>query len=238
MSFSIQRAAVVGSGVMGSALAAHLANAGIPTLLLDIVPPAGAGVKGEPTARAYRDAFSRSGLERAVSGKPAAFFSRDRARRVTIGNLEDDLALLRECDWILEAVVERLDIKQQLFEKIAPFVHERAIVTSNTAGLSITDMAAALPAVAAPALPRHALLQPAALPAPARADPAPRKPIPAVLAFMREFGDAALGKGVVVARDTPNFIANRIGTFTVMSAVRDAQRRVHHRGSRYAHRSA
>ena len=219
MSYSIQRAAVLGSGVMGSALAAHLANAGIPTLLLDIVPPPGSGVKGEPASREYRDAFARAGLERALKGKPAAFFTRERARRVTIGNLDDDLALLKDCDWILEAVVERLDIKKSLFEKIAPFVHEHAIVTSNTSGLSIADMAAAMPEALRPRFlgthffnpPRYLhLLE---LIPHAGTDPA-------VLAFVHAFGDAVLGKGVVVAKDTPNFIANRIGTFTVMSAVR------------------
>ncbi|HEX5133248.1 MAG TPA: 3-hydroxyacyl-CoA dehydrogenase NAD-binding domain-containing protein [Candidatus Krumholzibacteria bacterium] len=219
MLHSIQRAAVLGSGVMGSALAAHLANAGIPTLLLDIVPPDGAGVNGDPASREYRDAFARAGLDRVRKGKPAAFFSKDRARRVTVGNLDDDLALLKDCDWILEAVVERLDIKQSLFEKIAPFVHPEAILTSNTSGLSITDMAGAVPESMRPRFlgthffnpPRYLhLLE---LIPHAGTDPA-------VLAFFREFGDAVLGKGVVVARDTPDFIANRIGTFSVMSSIR------------------
>src|SRR5512146_826617 len=101
---------------MGSALAAHLANAGIPTLLLDIVPPAGSNVKGDPASREHRDAFARTGLERAVKAKPAPFFVAARARRVSVGNLDDDLERLRDCDWILEAVVERLDVKQSLFE--------------------------------------------------------------------------------------------------------------------------
>ncbi|HXV13543.1 MAG TPA: 3-hydroxyacyl-CoA dehydrogenase family protein, partial [Candidatus Krumholzibacteria bacterium] len=219
MSLSIQRAAVLGSGVMGSALAAHLANAGIPTLLLDIVPPAGAKVKGDPGSREYRDAFARAGLERALKSKPAAFFSPARARRVAVGNLEDDVAQLRDCDWILEAVVEKLDIKRALFEKIAPHVKDGAIVTTNTSGLSITDMAAVLPESMRPRFlgthffnpPRYLhLLE---LIPHAGTDPA-------VLEFVREFGDAVLGKGVVVAKDTPNFIANRIGTFAVMSAIR------------------
>jgi 3-hydroxyacyl-CoA dehydrogenase len=85
LSYAIERAAVLGSGVMGSALAAHLANAGIPTLLLDIVPPAGSNVKGDPSSRAYRDAFARTGLERALKAKPAPFFTAARARRVNIG---------------------------------------------------------------------------------------------------------------------------------------------------------
>lgn len=204
---------------MGSALAAHLANAGISTLLLDIVPPAGAKVKGDPSSRDYRDAFARGGLDRALKANPAPFFTTARARRVTIGNLDDDLAKLRECDWILEAVVEKLDIKRSLFEKIAPHLRADAIVTTNTSGLSITDMAAALPEAIRPRFlgthffnpPRYLhLLE---LIPHAGTDPA-------VLAFMREFGDAVLGKGVVVAKDTPDFIANRIGTFAVMSAIR------------------
>ena len=219
MPLSIQRAAVLGSGVMGSALAAHLANAGIPTLLLDIVPPAGAKVKGEPASREYRDAFARAGLERALKSKPAAYFSASRARRVTIGNLEDDVAKLKDCDWILEAVVEKLDIKKQLFERIAPYLKDGAIVTTNTSGLSITEMAAVLPEALRPRFlgthffnpPRYLhLLE---LIPHAGTDPA-------VLRFMGEFGDAVLGKGVVITKDTPNFIANRIGTFSVMSTIR------------------
>ncbi|HET6350042.1 MAG TPA: 3-hydroxyacyl-CoA dehydrogenase NAD-binding domain-containing protein, partial [Candidatus Krumholzibacteria bacterium] len=96
MAYSIERAAVLGAGVMGSALAAHLANAGIPTLLLDIVPPSGSTVKGDPASREYRDAFARGGLERALKAKPAPFFSAARARRVSVGNLDDDAARLSE----------------------------------------------------------------------------------------------------------------------------------------------
>lgn len=204
---------------MGSALAAHLANAGIPTLLLDIVPPSGSKVKGDPASREYRDAFARAGLERAIKSKPAAFFTSARARRVTIGNLEDDLAKLKDCDWILEAVVEKLDIKKVLFETIAPHLKEGAIVTTNTSGLSITEMAAVLPESMRPRFlgthffnpPRYLhLLE---LIPHAGTDPA-------VMEFMSAFGDAVLGKGVVVAKDTPNFIANRIGTFSVMSTIR------------------
>ncbi len=219
MAYSIERAAVLGSGVMGSALAALLANAGIPTLLLDIVPPPGSNVKDEPASRAYRDAFGRGGLERALKAKPAPFFTAARARRVSVGNLEDDLPLLKDCDWVLEAVVEKLDIKRALFEKIAPHLKPGAIVSTNTSGLSIADMAAALPEALRPRFlgthffnpPRYLhLLE---LVPHAGTDPA-------LLTFMREFGDAVLGKGVVVAKDSPDFIANRVGTFSVMSAIR------------------
>ena len=219
VSFSIERAAVLGSGVMGSALAAHLANAGIPTLLLDIVPPAGSSVKGDPASREYRDGFARGGLERARKAKPAPFFTAARARRVSVGNLDDDLERLRECDWILEAVVEKIDVKRAVFEKIAPYLKSGAIVSTNTSGLSITEMAAALPAALRPRFigthffnpPRYLhLLE---LVPHAGTDPT-------LLAFMRDFGDATLGKGVVIAKDSPDFIANRVGTFSVMSSIR------------------
>jgi 3-hydroxyacyl-CoA dehydrogenase len=136
-----------------------------------------------------------------------------------VGNLDDDLERLRECDWILEAVVEKLDIKRALFEKIAPYLKPGAIVSTNTSGLSITDMAASLPEALRPHFlgthffnpPRYLhLLE---LVPHAGTDPA-------LLAFMRDFGDATLGKGVVIAKDSPDFIANRIGTFSVMSAIR------------------
>ena len=219
MAYTIERAAVLGSGVMGSALAAHLANAGIPTLLLDIVPPAGSNVKGNPASREYRDGFARGGLERALKAKPAPFFSAARARRVSVGNLDDDVARLKECDWILEAVVEKLDVKRSLFEKIAPHLKDGAILSTNTSGLSITEMAAALPASLRPRfLGTHFFNPPRYLHLLELIPHADTDP--GVLAFMREFGDTVMGKGVVVAKDSPDFIANRIGTFSVMSAIR------------------
>ena len=219
MAYTIERAAVLGSGVMGSALAAHLANAGIPTLLLDIVPPAGSTVKGAPSSREYRDAFARAGLERALKAKPAPFFSAGRARRVSVGNLEDDVARLKECDWVLEAVVEKIDIKRSLFEKITPHLKDTAIVSTNTSGLSIAEMAGALPAPLRPRfLGTHFFNPPRYLHLLELIPHADTDP--ALVAFMREFGDAVMGKGVVVAKDSPDFIANRIGTFSVMAAIR------------------
>src|SRR5207249_7520055 len=103
MPYQISRAAVLGAGVMGAAIAAHLANVGIPSLLLDIVPP---------DAGKDRDKVARMGLERTLKARPAAFYSKRGARLVTIGNIEDDLEELADVDWIIEAVVEQLDIKQ------------------------------------------------------------------------------------------------------------------------------
>src|SRR6516165_6548253 len=109
MPYQIRKAAVLGAGVMGAAIAAHLANVGIPSLLLDIVP-AGAGQD--------RDQVARMGLEKAINARPAAFYSKEAAKLITVGNIEDDLGELASVDWIIEAVVERLDIKRSLFSRV------------------------------------------------------------------------------------------------------------------------
>jgi 3-hydroxyacyl-CoA dehydrogenase len=219
MDISIDRAAVIGSGVMGATLAAHLANAGIPTVLLDIVPPEGSGIKGDPAGQDYRDAFAREGIRKALKTKPAAFFVGDRARLVTPGNLEDHLELLENVDWVLEAIVERLDIKQSVFEKIAPHLKPEAILSSNTSGLSIHEMAAGLPADLRPRFlgthffnpPRYMKLL----------EIIPHQDThPDVIEYMAGFGENLMGKGIVYAKDTPNFIANRIGVFSIMSTIR------------------
>src|SRR5512145_3310686 len=136
---AIERVAVLGAGVMGSGIAAHLANAGMRVLLLDVVPgdaPAGDG--------AARDRLAAGGLENAK--KSRAFYVPSYAANVEIGNLEDDLARLRECDWVIEAVVENLAVKQRLFaEKVAPYLAADAVLTSNTSGLSVEAMASVLP---------------------------------------------------------------------------------------------
>src|ERR1700735_3806029 len=111
----IRRATVIGAGVMGSGIAAHLANAGVEVLLMDIVPPDSSGAgKGD---RAARNRFASSGLEKALKARPAAFFHKDRARLVSIGNLEDDLEKLRDCDLVVEAIIEQIEPKRALFEK-------------------------------------------------------------------------------------------------------------------------
>src|SRR3954468_16420718 len=128
MAERIQTAGVIGAGVMGSAIAAHFAGAGIRTHLLDIVPP---NLKPDEQANPKaRNRFADVGLEKALKAKPAAFFTPDAARLVTSGNLEDHLERLKECDLIVEAVVENLEIKRRLFENIAPYVRPTAILAS------------------------------------------------------------------------------------------------------------
>ena len=131
MKHTIRKAAVLGAGVMGAGIAAHLANAGIPVLLLDIVPPKAA--PGEDTSsKAFRNKFAAGALERFKKTKPAPLFTAAHQRLITIGNLEDDLALLADCDWIVEAVTERLDIKQALLAKVESVAKPTAIISANT----------------------------------------------------------------------------------------------------------
>jgi 3-hydroxyacyl-CoA dehydrogenase len=131
----IERAAVLGAGVMGAAIAAHLANVGIPTLLLDL--PAKDGEDSSAPARA--------GLKRATKSKPASFSSKRAPALVEVGNLQDDLARLAECDWVVEAIIENLEIKRSLYEKVAPHMAPHAVLASNTSGLSAQALSDALP---------------------------------------------------------------------------------------------
>ncbi|MDW7710295.1 MAG: 3-hydroxyacyl-CoA dehydrogenase/enoyl-CoA hydratase family protein [Deferrisomatales bacterium] len=219
----IRKSAVLGAGVMGSAIAAHLANAGIPTVLLDIVPR-------EPTDEEnkkgldlshplVRNRLARDGIQKALKASPAAFGHRDRAALVTPGNLEDDLPSLSEVDWVVEAVVERLDIKTALFARLVPHLKPGCLLTTNTSGLSVNAMAEALPERLRPRFfgthffnpPRYMHLM--------ELVPASGTDRAALEAFAR-FAEDRLGKGVVYAKDTPNFIANRVGVFSVLYTLR------------------
>ena len=219
----IGSAAVLGAGVMGAAIAAHLANAGIPCLLLDMksTEPDEQDAKqgigpGDPR---LANRFAIRGLERALKAKPASFFSPRLRSLVRPGNFEDDAAQLANVDWIVEAVVENLDIKRSLYEKIAPHVAEHAILSSNTSGLSVQSLSDCLPeALRSRFLVTHFFNPPRYLHL-LELVPGPLTD-PVVYSRMAEFGENVLGKGVVHAKDTPNFIANRIGTFGLLHAVK------------------
>jgi 3-hydroxyacyl-CoA dehydrogenase len=215
----IRRAAVLGAGVMGGGLAALLAGAGIPVLLLDrppdtLLPEEQAAGFTLQTAR-VRNRLALQGLQSALRASPPAFFTPAHAGRVAVGNLVDDLPRLREVDWVLEAVVERLDVKRELFARVAPHLGAQALLTSNTSGLSAAALSDALPEPLRRRFcithffnpPRHMqLLELVAGPA----------TDPALLAEFAAFAELSLGKGCVRAKDTPDFIANRIGTFAFM----------------------
>src|SRR5271168_922172 len=207
----LHRAAVLGAGTMGSRIAAHLANAGLPVVLLDIVPA--------DTAASNRNLLAARAIETLLKAKPAAFYENSAAQRITPGNLEDNLNLLAGCDWIIEAVSENLAIKQALLAKIAPHLRPDAIVTTNTSGLPIASIAAEMP----PEFRKHwfgtHFFNPPRYMRLLEVIPTPEAD-PAAIAAIASFADRRLGKSVVYARDTPNFIANRIGTFAMLNAVR------------------
>ncbi|HUO61227.1 MAG TPA: 3-hydroxyacyl-CoA dehydrogenase NAD-binding domain-containing protein [Candidatus Acidoferrales bacterium] len=207
----IEKVAVLGAGTMGSRIAAHLANAGIPSILLDIVPPDADG--------ATRNKFAVNGLEGAKKSKPAAFFEPGLARLVTIGNFEDDLKLLATCDWVIEAVVEDLTIKRVLLEKVAAVVRPGTIVTTNTSGLPVAQISEGF----SPEFRRNwfgtHFFNPPRYMRLLEIIPTPDSD-KAAMDAIAYFCDVRLGKGIVYAKDTPNFIANRIGTFSVLNVMR------------------
>ncbi len=213
MTRRIRKVALLGSGVMGSAVAAHLANAGIPSLVLDIVPP---DAGDDPAARDRVAAEAIAALARA---RPSPVFTPRRLSLIETGNLEDDLPRLAEADWIIEAVKEDLGIKKKVLAAAAPHVGPDAILSSNTSGLSLTAMAAVLPPDLRPRFlgthffnpPRYMRLF-EIIPT-AGTDPE-------IVAFLAAFARDRLGKGIVRAKDTPNFIANRIGMHAMMTAVK------------------
>jgi 3-hydroxyacyl-CoA dehydrogenase len=216
MTESIRTAAVIGAGVMGSAIAAHLAGAGVKTHLLDIVPPnLTEKEQGQPKAR---NRFADGGLEKALKAKPAAFYDPDAARLVQTGNLDDHLERLRECDLVIEAIIEDLGIKQKLFEKIAPFLSPNAILASNTSGLSIAKMSGVLPAQLRPQFLVLHFFNPVRYMRLLEIAPGPETR-PELVERMARFGEW-LGKGIVYAKDTANFVANRIGVYSLMFTMR------------------
>jgi 3-hydroxyacyl-CoA dehydrogenase len=216
MSESIRTAAVIGAGVMGSAIAAHLAGAGVKTHLLDIVPPNLTEKEGgQPKAR---NKLADAGLDKALKAKPAAFFDPDDARLIQTGNLEDHLDRLRECDLVVEAVIEDLGVKQKLFERIAPVLKPDAILASNTSGLSIAKMSAVLPEQLRPQFLVLHFFNPVRYMRLLEVAPGPETR-PELIERMARFGEW-LGKGIVYAKDTANFVANRIGVYSLMFAMR------------------
>ncbi len=198
----VKKAAVLGAGTMGAQIAAHLANAGIPTLLLDIVPQ----------DEADRNKIARAGLEAAKKAKPAAFFTADRAALVSIGNFADDLAKLKDCDLIIEAVVENLEIKRSLYEKVEQHRRPGAVIASNTSGIPLAQLAEGRSDdFRAHFLGMHFFNPPRYMHLVEIIRTEWTRP--EVSCSMFGFLDERLGKGVVVAKDRPNFIANRIGTY-------------------------
>jgi len=234
MPYQIRKAAVLGAGVMGAAIAAHLANVGVPSLLLDILPITTAETQSSrasdvavvdnnnvPPGAKDRDIMARKGLNSAMFARPAAFFNSKAEKLVTVGNVEDDLHKLGEVDWIIEAVIEQLDIKQALYEKLETVITPATIITSNTSGLP----AHMLTEGRSPTFRRNFLIthffNPVRYMRLLEVVPDVDTD-PALLEFMRQFATEVLGKGVVLCKDTPNFIANRLGVYGMLSTIRRA----------------
>lgn len=204
MKYQIRRAVVVGSGTMGAALAAHLANAGVPVTLLDIVPQGAA--PGDPAAR---DRIAREGWERCLKARPASLMSTGLQTLVTLGNLEDDFEAVAGADWILEAIVEDLAIKQSLMARIDAARLPEAIVSTNTSGIPVREIAAGR----SKGFKKHFLgthfFNPPRYLKLLEIIPT-QDTAPEVRDFVAWFGEFRLGKGVVLCKDTPNFIGNRL----------------------------
>jgi 3-hydroxyacyl-CoA dehydrogenase len=211
----IEKAVVLGAGTMGSRIAAHFANAGLPCILLDIVPPnlpADAPVS-------ERNKIVRAGLDAAKKSKPAAFFTSALAERVAIGNFEDDLARCAEADWIIEVVAENLEIKRKLLSRVAQYRKPGALVTTNTSGLPVHLIAEGMSEEFQQNWAGTHFFNPPRYLKLVEVIPGP-KTSPQVVETLSDFCDRRLGKGVVIAKDTPNFIANRIGTFSMLNVLR------------------
>lgn len=216
MNHPIRRVAVLGAGVMGSGIAAHLANAGIESVLLDIVPPNLS--ESEKSDRAARNRFAQGGLDKALKSRPAAFSHPSRASLVTVGNLDDDLGLLRGCDLVIEAVVENIDIKRALFTKLEGSIGPETIVASNTSGLRIAAMLEGRSESFRQRFMVIHFFNPARYMKLLELVAGPETD-PAVFQRVKRFGREVLGKGLVIAKDTTNFVGNRIGAHAMMAAI-------------------
>lgn len=217
--YPIRKVAVIGAGVMGAGIAAQVANAGIPVLLLDRLPDgAPKTVKGNEDKR---NAITLGAIDKLKKTNPAALMHPSFAKRITPGNTTDHIAQLADCDWIIEAVIEKLDVKQALYKEIAKHRHAKAIVSSNTSTIPLETLVKSLPKT----FQQHFLITHFFNP--------PRylrllelvsgeNTLPEVMDAIADVGDIQLGKSVVPCNDTPGFIANRIGTFFIHAAVTKA----------------
>jgi 3-hydroxyacyl-CoA dehydrogenase len=223
MKKKIKKAGVIGAGVMGATIAAHMANVGIEVILLDIVPPERTEEdkkKGYTRdSKAFRNKFAKTGLDRALKSKPASFYLAENAKLITIGNLEDDLGLLSEVDWIIEVVLERLDVKKSVFEKIETVMSPGTIITSNTSGI----LAEALYEGRSEDFRKHFAIthffNPPRYMKLVEIVPGPDTR-PEVVDILAQTSEKVLGKGVVYGKDTPNFVANRIGVYNMLYVIK------------------
>lgn len=210
MKYYVNKVAVLGSGLMGTGIAAHLANAGLEVLMLDMVPRD----IGEDASHAERNKLAAQSLKHALKDKPAPFFTKELASRITIGNFDDDFEKIKDYDWIIEVVIERLDIKQKIFDSVDKYRSKGSLVSSNTSGIPIhmmtegrsDDFKSHFLGTHFFNPPRYLRLLEIIPTSDTSSD---------VIEFFMEFGDRILGKQTVLAKDTPAFIANRIGVYAM-----------------------
>jgi 3-hydroxyacyl-CoA dehydrogenase len=216
----IKKIAIIGSGIMGSGIACHFANIGVEVLLLDIVPreltdkEKAAGLTLED--KVVRNRLVNDALATALKSKPSPIYHKKFANRITTGNLEDDIAKVKDVDWIMEVVVERLDIKKQVFEKLEKYRTPGTLITSNTSGIPIKFMSEGRSEDFQKHFCGTHFFNPARYLRLFEVIPGP-KTDQAVLDFLNGYGEQFLGKTSVVAKDTPAFIGNRIGIFSIMN---------------------
>lgn len=212
----IRQAAVIGAGTMGTGIAALLAGVGVKTLLLDILPP---GLKdAEKNDPLARNRIAKAGLDRAFMSYPPVFRHPKDTARITIGNMEDDLEKLKGCDWIIEAVIENLKIKQDLFSRIEALRKADAIVSTNTSGIPLKKISESLSRDFKTYFLGTHFFNPVRYMTLLEIIPG-EDTRPEIIDFMTRFGERILGKGIVLAKDTPNFIGNRIGVYGIVKAM-------------------
>lgn len=214
----IRKVGVLGAGVMGSGIAAHVAGAGYPVLLLDIVPPFDPPAGTDKDSRQWRDSFATQAKARMLKARPAAYHSKKDAELIEVGNLSDDLERLNECDWVIEAVKEDLGVKQELYSRIDAVRKDDLVLTTNTSGLPIADLTAGSSEGFRKNFFVTHFFNPPRYMRLLEIVEGPETDAEA-LARVVKFGENVLGKGLVYGKDTPNFVANRIGTFGMLDGI-------------------
>ncbi|MBC7555294.1 MAG: 3-hydroxyacyl-CoA dehydrogenase/enoyl-CoA hydratase family protein, partial [Taibaiella sp.] len=226
MNRSIKKVAVLGSGVMGSRIACHFAGIGVQVLLLDIVPRDVSEAEQAKAltlqTKAVRNRIVNDALAATVKGKPSALYTKEVLANIKTGNLDDDIAAIADCDWIIEVVIERLDIKQQIFAKVEQHRKPGTLITTNTSGIPIHLMSEGR----SEEFQRHFcgthFFNPPRYLRLLEIIPAPNT-MPEIITFLMDYGDRFLGKTTVLCKDTPAFIANRVGVFGFMAVFKAMQ---------------
>ena len=227
MKRTIKKVAVLGSGIMGSRIACHFANIGVEVLLLDIVPkaPSEKEQKSGLTLedKAVRNRIVNEALQQALASKPSPIYLSDDAKRIKTGNFDDDLSGISACDWIIEVIIENLEIKQSLFEKVEKHRKPGTLITSNTSGIPIHLMADSRSRDFQECFAGSHFFNPPRYLQLLEIIPGPAT-LPEHVSFLMDYGSQYLGKETVLCKDTPAFIANRIGVYAIMAAIHQIEK--------------